>query len=259
MSAKKKRSPLKDRALRNPGESVEAARRRLQIDVMGIPLAMTCGALAAATIEVIGFAFNIPRAPFLYGALLAIALGYLVWRVWRIRPQLQALKLAAEGEKAVGQYLEKLRSEGYEVLHDVPGGGFNIDHVLIGPAGVITVETKTWSKPVGVEPKITFDGETLVAAGMQPERDPIKQSRGQVSWIKTLLKESTGRDFPVRGAVLFPGWYVEQGEGTLREIWVLNPKALPAFLSNSKQVLAPEEVKLGSFHLSRYVRGIDIE
>jgi len=61
------------------------------------------------------------------------------------------------------------------------------------------------------------------------------------------------------GAVLFPGWYVEQGEGTLREIWVLNPKALPAFLSNSKQVLAPEEVKLGSFHLSRYVRGIQAE
>ncbi len=29
------------------------------------------------------------------------------------------------------------------------GGNFNLDHVLIGPAGVFTVETKTHSKPGG--------------------------------------------------------------------------------------------------------------
>jgi hypothetical protein len=37
-----------------------------------------------------------------------------------------------EGEKAVGQYLERLRARGYQVLHDIPGENFNIDHVLIG-------------------------------------------------------------------------------------------------------------------------------
>ena len=41
MSANKRRSPLKDKALCNPGESVEAARRRLQIDVMGAALGMS--------------------------------------------------------------------------------------------------------------------------------------------------------------------------------------------------------------------------
>jgi hypothetical protein len=251
-----KRSPLRARALRNPGESVDVARRRHQMEVMGLPVAITCAALAAAVIETIGHFFNVPRRPFFYLALLAVAALYLAWRVWRVRPILRALKLAGEGEKAVGQFLEKLRHDGYEVLHDVPGGNFNIDHVLIGPGGVFTIETKTWNKPATSDPRITFDGEALLASGIQLDRDPIRQARGQVSWIRTLLKESTGQDYPVRGVVLFPGWYVEQAPEALRELWVLNPKALPAFLSHSRASLTQERVKLAAFHLSRYVRGV---
>jgi hypothetical protein len=257
--APKTRSPLRDRPLRNPGESVQEARRRLQLDLLSFPLAVVCGALTAAVVETIGYLFNQPRQPVFYLVLFVIALSWVAWRIWRVRPALRAYKLAEEGEKAVGQYLEKLRSDGYEIFHDVPGGGFNIDHVLIGPTGIYTVETKTWSKPTLGDPKIVFNGESLTASGMKPERDPIKQSRGQVSWIATLLKESTGRQFTVRGVVLFPGWFVEQGEGTLKEIWVLNPKALPAFLGKAKVMLSPEDVKLAAYHLSRYVRGAEVD
>jgi hypothetical protein len=211
--------------------------------------------MAAAVVETIGYLFDQARQPLFYLALFLIAVVWASSRIWRVRPLLKAYKLAEEGEKAVGQYLEKLRSEGYEIFHDVPGTGFNIDHVLIGPTGVYTVETKTWTKPPRGDAKIVFDGKVLTALGMKPERDPIKQSRGQVSWIATLLRESTGRRFAVRGVVLFPGWFVEQGDGALRETWVLNPKALPAFLGNAKGSLSPEDVKLAAYHLSRYVRG----
>ena len=40
-----------------------------------------------------------------------------------------------------------------------------IDHVIIGPAGIFTIETKTWSKPVRGEARIVFDGEKLTAGG----------------------------------------------------------------------------------------------
>lgn len=227
----------------------------MQVDLLYYPFAVVCCSMAVALIETTGYLFDQPRRPVLYGVMFAAAFGWFLWRIKRIQPTLAAYKLAEEGEKAVGQYLEKLRAEGYEVFHDVPGGGFNIDHVLIGPTGVYTVETKTWSKPRSGEARIAFDGETLIAAGMKPDRDPVAQSRAQVSWIATLLKESTGRQYTVRGVVLFPGWFVEQGEGTLRETWVLNPKALPGFLGNAKESLAVEDVRLAAFHLSRYVRG----
>jgi hypothetical protein len=52
----------------------------------------------------------------------------------RTVPHLRSLRLAAEDEKAVGQFLEGLRERGYRVFHDVVGDGFNVDHVRIGPA-----------------------------------------------------------------------------------------------------------------------------
>jgi len=61
---------------------------------------------------------------------------------------------------------------------DVVGDGFNVDHVLIGPAGVFTVETKTHSKPRG-DARVVFDGEAIQVAGMEPDRDPVVQARGR--------------------------------------------------------------------------------
>jgi hypothetical protein len=69
-----------------------------------------------------------------------------------------------------------------------------------------------------------------------------------------LLAESTGRKFAVRPVILFSGWFVEQGKGTTRELWVLNPRVLPEFLEHEPQSLPAEDVKLASFHLSRFIR-----
>jgi len=39
-----------------------------------------------------------------------------------------------------------------------------------------------------------------------------------------------------------------------REVWVLNPKGLPSFLENEAAILSAEDVKLASYHLSRFIR-----
>ena len=196
--------------------------------------------------------------PWFFSILAILAVGYAAWQIWRELPRLRALRLGSEGEKAVGQYLERLREQGYQVFHDVLGPGFNVDHVLIGPAGAYTVETKTHSMPVRGNAKIAFDGEKLLVDGFEPDRDPIVQAKAQASWLRTLLNESTGRKLAVRPVILFPGWFVEQGKGTTRDVWVLEPKALPSFLSQEAPVLTSEDVKLASFHLSRFIRSEEL-
>lgn len=47
------------------------------------------------------------------------------------------------GEKDVGQLLDDMRSDGWRMLHDVGTGRGNIDHVAVGPGGVLTIETKS--------------------------------------------------------------------------------------------------------------------
>jgi hypothetical protein len=49
-----------------------------------------------------------------------------------------------EAEKKVGEILESLAPRGWLAVHDVATGRGNIDHIAIGPAGVFTVETKSY-------------------------------------------------------------------------------------------------------------------
>ncbi|HAM24174.1 MAG TPA: NERD domain-containing protein [Actinobacteria bacterium] len=56
----------------------------------------------------------------------------------------RAWRVGANGEETVGKKLEELAVEGWRVLHSVPVGnkGSDIDHMLMGPAGVFTLNTK---------------------------------------------------------------------------------------------------------------------
>jgi len=56
----------------------------------------------------------------------------------------RAWRVGAAGEEKVGPKLEKLIPLGWRVLHSVPvgAGDSDIDHVLIGPGGVFTINTK---------------------------------------------------------------------------------------------------------------------
>ncbi|HET9154336.1 MAG TPA: nuclease-related domain-containing protein [Solirubrobacterales bacterium] len=49
----------------------------------------------------------------------------------------------AEGEEVVGGILEGLREGGWCVIHDVAFGRGNIDHIVVGPGGIFTIETKS--------------------------------------------------------------------------------------------------------------------
>jgi hypothetical protein len=56
----------------------------------------------------------------------------------------------AEGEETVGAILEGLASDGWFVLHDVSLGRGNIDHIVVGPAGIFSIETKSHRGRVNV-------------------------------------------------------------------------------------------------------------
>ncbi|MBI4293535.1 MAG: NERD domain-containing protein [Betaproteobacteria bacterium] len=252
--SREKRSPIKDKPLRNPGQSVERQLDDLIDEKFAFPLAMGLVVIAFTLIEYWRYYYPQTPSPRTATAVAILFLGWAALQMVRAWPKLQNLSLALKGEKAVGQYLERLREHGYQVFHDVIGSSFNVDHVIVGPAGIFTIETKTISKPPGPEAKVIFDGECVVVGGFEPDRDPVIQAKAQSTWLCQLLFESTGRKYLVRPVVVFPGWWVQQSKGSTREMWVLEPKALPGFLAHEPDVLTSEDVKLASFHLSRFIR-----
>ena len=70
------------------------------------------------------------------------------------------------------------------------------------------------------------------------------------------LTESTGKNFPIRGAIVFPGWFVDPMTTDWKRALprVLEPKALPEFIRNEPDRLREDDVKLAAYHLARHIR-----
>lgn len=248
-------SPIKDNLLRNPGQSLDEELQRLwEEDIFESGGTLVC-IFVLLVYEWFQWLFKINPHPLL------LTLGFTPWimfSIFKLRKYKQLrrrLKMARDGEKAVGQYLSDLREKGHRVYHDIIGKNFNIDHVIVSDRGIFTVETKTYSKPSSGRPTLVFDGNQITRNGKPLQQDALQQSQAQAKWLHDLLQESTGRDLPVKPVVVFPGWFIEKTSGAKSSpVWVLNPKALPKFLENEPQRISAEDVKLAAYHLSRYIR-----
>lgn len=249
-----KRSPITDKPLRNPGQSLQEQRDDLLNDKLLMPFVMAWFLIVMTGFEWWLYFNPKQRNPILFTILAILFSVYAGFKIWRAWPELRQLRQGIEGEKAVGQFLDRLRELGYQVFHDLQGENFNVDHVIIGPAGIFTIETKTLSKPMRGKPLVEFDGKQILVNGKTLDRDPVAQAKGQASWLKKLLDEITGQTLSVHPVIVFPGWFVEHKPGALRGMWVLEPKALPTFLSNKAHELSVEQIKMTSGHLSRFIR-----
>ena len=69
--------------------------------------------------------------------------GWLRFLGGRFKRDYGAWSQGAEGEEVVGEILEGLVADGWQVIHDVSFGRGNIDHIVVGPGGLFTVETKS--------------------------------------------------------------------------------------------------------------------
>ncbi len=258
MPKQKFKSPLKDKPLRNPGQSLDKEILDLKLKGLLDYFLYSSFAILWAIVEWIHWLEKSPPNPGLAASIASLIVFYSAFRIFLIKKKIKSLGLGLDGEKAVGQYLENLREQGAKVFHDIPGINFNLDHVVICNSGIYVIETKTYSKPDKGEVKILFNGETLKFNGKNESNKSIIQVRAASNWLKALIEESTGHKLLIKPIIVFPGWFIETTyEAKASDIWVLNPKSLPTFIANSKEQLSNEQVKLVSFHLSRYVRSVE--
>lgn len=249
----KKKSPLKFQPLRYPGQSLDEKINDTAYDVIFTNLTISLFLVIYTAYQWYEQEFNKKPEPILWAIFAAISIIYTIIKFIWVRKDIANMKLGRDGEREVGQYLEELRFEGYYVFHDLLGDNFNLDHIIIGPAGAFTIETKTWRKPIKGEAKIIYDGEKVLINGYSPDKNPIIQAGAQKDWLEKVIREITGKNIPVRAVVLYPGWFIESRKRDAN-IWVLEPKAFPKYLKNERQILENNEVNDISFQLSRYIR-----
>ena len=247
------KSPIKNLPVRQAGQSLRNQLLNLAFDRLLTPLMIVIACFMGAAQAWIQYW----RRSFSGCVILTmIFVGAVVYALWRILPALREgaqLKLGRQGEEAVGQFLdEKLRPHGYQILHDIPGDCFNLDHVVIGTSGIYTVETKTHSKPAKGTASVQYDGKQITVNGFTPDRDPVVQAKAQARWLVDLFEQSTGRKFKVQPVVLYPGWFVEAST-QWPDVWVMNEKQVPATITRQKPFIGEADVHLLTYHLKLHV------
>lgn len=194
------------------------------------------------------------------GLILAIMLGVgMVYgrRITAALPHMRNLRLGLRAEQAAAQELGATIAGNNRLLHDIRAKDFNIDHVVITPAGIFAVETKSRLKPpAGMGPeavKVRYNGNTLQFPGWT-ESKPIEQASRQARWLRDHLRQATGENFPVFPVLALPGWYVENTARITDDmVRVVNPKNCHWLLVPDKRPprLAPEAIQRAAFAIEK--------
>jgi Nuclease-related domain len=192
---------------RTAGQYARATVMRLRLRTLVI-----LGVLAVAT-ALLGRMFGLHDLLFLTSEIGLLVSIFVISRY--VLPLLERRDRGATGEEYVGGLLDGLANGEWTVMHDVTFGRGNVDHLLVGPAGVFTVETKSHPGPVYVR---RVHGRTLSQA--QAQRRAIEEVTGvsvepllvfSRAWVDRPMARRTGvRIIPAR----MLGGYLARGNQT---------------------------------------------
>jgi Nuclease-related domain len=198
---------------RMAGQYARATWRRLRLRTL-----MTLGILAIAT-GLLGRSFGLRDLRFLGSEIGLLATMFVILRY--VLPLVERRDRGASAEEHVGGLLDQLA--GWRVLHDASLGRGNVDHILIGPAGVFTVETKSHPGPVRV-------------AGVHGAT--IRQAHAQRKAVEAI----TG--LKVEPLLVFSSAWVDRPLARRRGVRVLPARMLLGYLTRRRRVLSAEEVDM---------------
>lgn len=119
----------------------------------------------------------------------------------------KAWKVGAEGEIAVGKFLDSLSiKNGFQVLHDrlIPKSRANIDHIAITKAGVFVIDAKNYKGVIEIRDKSGFFEKSTpeLWVGKRNRMNLITGMKKQISIIDGILR-SNSIDMPVIGVLTF--------------------------------------------------------
>jgi hypothetical protein len=136
-----------------------------------------------------------------YGPLGALAAN------WIGDPSVEAWRQGAAGEQHTARELAKhLRGSDVTLLHDrrIPGRGRgNIDHLAVGPAGVMVIDTKSGRGSVELTTRLFSRQEQLVVNGRDRTRQ-IDALERQIKNVSSALERGGADGIRVTGALCYP-------------------------------------------------------
>jgi hypothetical protein len=165
--------------------------------------------------------------------LVAVAAG---WGLrFRPSPDASAWRRGAAGERRTGRLLGPLERHGWAVLHDlaVAGSRANLDHLVIGPAGVFVIDSKQYCG------RLRLDPSGRLWHGRYPLAPTLRAVSFEADQAALVL---TDPDVVVVPIVAVHGAQVPWGKVVMDGVPVVAARRLPSMLRQLPAVLGPERV-----------------
>jgi hypothetical protein len=199
-------------------------------------LAVSLWGAATAVVVAIGSLFwPVEAVYFWVGGSIGAFMAMWVAAFQLIDPVGRRYTSGADGEQWTAEQLRKLRRHGWRAVHNIHLQHHDIDHVAIGPGGVVVVETKSSDG----------DWEFLVRCGKPAVWVP--QARRSARNAAALIKQHTRLEVTARPvlAVWAPGVpeRTTGGVTTISETQVIHGRELAAYLLEMDPVLSSHEIK----------------
>jgi Nuclease-related domain len=189
--------------------------------------------VAAGVVAWLAAAWVAPHLAAPTGVTVAAGLG------WRLRfhtsPDTAAWRRGAAGERRTARLLAPLERQGWAVLHNlaIPGSAANIDHLVIGPAGVLAIDSKHYRGQLRVDRDgMVWHGRHLLVSALRT-----------TLWEADQADEVLGiADLTVAAIVAVHGASVPGGALRAEGVTVVPARRLPDLLQALPPVLGPERV-----------------
>ena len=250
-----KKHPFKELRRRPAGESlrlkIESLNEQINDKIMlliSVPMGLACltfvlrlhGLIACLVLLTISLVWTLSLMP-----------GFS-----RLVEDFRTYRLGFDGERYVGEELTRLIAHGFEIYHDLPFDGFNMDQVLVGRSGVFVVETKTRRKPVNdsgdKEFKVLFNGTSLRWPWGEETKD-VEQARNNAATLSNWLTKAVGQSVKVSPILTLPGWWIER-TAPPENVRVLNPKEITRIHDSKGDALDPEMTRRICYQLDQKCR-----
>ena len=184
-------------------------------------------------------------------------------RMAQLSTEIRQLRLGLRGEQAVAEKLLELAPEGYRSFHDFPAAkDWNIDHAVVGPAGVFALETKTRSKrkapPGKKDQEVLYDGKVLRFPWFTNNKAP-EQAKANAKWLGNHLRQATGiESLWVTGLLVIPGWFVAYTNDPLDHAVRAMPETLLAkHLRGLPRTLTDQQIQQIAFQVEQKCRDVE--
>lgn len=155
----------------------------------------------------------------------------------RPRPETESWRKGLAGEQLVAAELEPLTTRSWRVLHSIPlPRDVDIDHLLIGPGGVFTLNTKNHR---GAR---IWVGDRAATVNGQPYRY-VNKSRNEAKRAAVALSDACGFPVAVAGVLVFVEADTLTVEPSLKDVYATHHDLIAEAFEGATGVWQPADVE----------------